>query len=450
MNDTIAAISTALGVGAISIIRVSGNNAIKIVNSIFSYDLTKKATHTVTYGNIIKHKQIIDEVLITIMKAPKSFTTEDVVEINCHGGISTTKKILDLLIEKGCRLAEPGEFTKRAFLNGRIDLSQAEAVMDLVNVKSEQARELAIRNLKGNTTKKIQELRKRLLDILTNISVNIDYPEYLDFEVVTTEKIKTELINIKKELDTIINNSKNSKIIKNGINIAIIGRPNVGKSSILNKFLGTDKAIVTDIPGTTRDIVEGSVLFDGIELNLIDTAGIRETKDLVEQIGVEKSHTVKEEADLVILVLNNNEELTKEDKELINNLDKNKSIIVINKNDLSNKLNKKEIDFKTVIYTNTINDTGINDLKNKIKEMFNLDKIKTKDFNYVSNILQLEKLIEANKYLIDVEKATKNNLSADMIEIDLKNIWQILGEIIGETYNEEFLDALFKDFCIGK
>ena len=450
MKDTIAAISTALGVGAISIIRVSGDKAINIVNKIFSSDLLQKNTHTVTYGYIKDKNEIIDEVLVTIMKSPKTFTTEDIVEINCHGGIATTNKVLDLLLKNGCRLAEPGEFTKRAFLNGRIDLTEAEAVMDLINVKTEKAREIAINNLKGNTTNKIKELRKKLIDILTNIEVNIDYPEYLDIEVMTNKKIKKSLSEISDQLNKIITNSKNSNIIKEGINVAIIGKPNVGKSSILNRLIGKEKAIVTNIPGTTRDIVEGEINLDGILLNLIDTAGIRETKDIVEQIGVEKSLDIKDRSDLVILVLNNNEKLTTEDKNLIESIKNKKSIIVINKNDLEEKLDKKLINHKNIVYTNTLTDDGIESLKNKIKELFNIDEITTNDFTYVSSIEQLNRLEEAKQSLNDIKKGIDENLPIDMIEIDIKNIWQILGEIIGETYTEELLDQLFKDFCVGK
>lgn len=449
MNDTIAAISTALGEGAISIIRVSGKDAIKITNKIFTSDLTKKESHTINYGYIKDKKEVIDEVLISIMKAPKTFTTEDIVEINCHGGVTTTKKVLELLLENGCRLAEPGEFTKRAFLNGRIDLTKAEAVSDLINVKSENARKLAIRNLQGKTTNKIKELRTKLIDIISNIEVNIDYPEYLDIEIVTKQKINKELKTIKEDIDKIIENSKNSKIINNGINVAIIGRPNVGKSSILNILLQEEKAIVTDIPGTTRDIVEGSINLDGNILNLIDTAGIRTSSDVVEQIGVNKSLKQIEEADLIILVLNNNEELTKEDKELLDLTKTKKRIIVINKNDLESKL-KLPKQIENIVYTNTITEEGITNLKTKIKEMFDLGKIDYNDYTYLSNLNSIKTIEKAKKSLNDAEKALKNKENIDLIEIDLKTAWQLLGEIIGETYSEELLDNLFKNFCVGK
>ncbi len=450
MNDTIAAISTSLGVGAISIIRVSGLEAIKEVNKITKANILEKESHTIIYTYIEENNETIDEVLVTIMKAPKTFTREDIVEINCHGGIATTKKVLELLLKQNIRLAEPGEFTKRAFINGRIDLTQAEAVMDLINVKSDAARQIAINNLKGKTTKKIKILREKISDILTNIEVNIDYPEYQDIEEMTVEKIENELDNIKYELDKIIENSKNSKIIKDGISIAIIGRPNVGKSSILNMFSGYEKAIVTDIAGTTRDVVEESIILDGIQLNLIDTAGIRQTKDIVEQIGVERSKQAIETADLVLLVLNNNEQLKKEDKDLLELSKNKKRIIIINKNDLAQKIDINELKREEIVTTNTIKDDGIKELKEKIKEMFNLEKITTKDYNYVSNINQLRKIEESRNSIENIRKNIENNLPIDIIEIDLKYIWDVLGEVIGETYQEELLDNLFSKFCVGK
>ena len=447
MNDTIAAISTTLGVGAISIIRVSGKDAIKEVNKITNIDLTKKESHTISYGYIKNNNEIIDEVLITIMKAPKTFTKENIVEINCHGGIATTKKTLELLLEQNIRLAEPGEFTKRAFLNGRIDLIESEAVMNLINVKNEKSRKIAINNLKGSTTNQIKKLREKILKILTNIEVNIDYPEYHDIEVLTIEKLKKELITIEQSLDKLIENSKVSKLLTNGINVAIIGRPNVGKSSILNKLIEEDKAIVTDIPGTTRDIVEAGLNIDGITLNLIDTAGIRETEDIVEKIGVEKSKEIIEKSDLILLVLNNNEKLTKEDEKLLE-LSKNKlRIIVVNKSDLDKKL---EINLPNTVYTNTIDDEGLSKLIEKIKELFNLDQIETDDFYYISNINQVKKIENTKNSIKDIKESLENNIPIDMLEKDLKNIWQTLGEVIGETYTEELLDNLFKDFCVGK
>lgn len=450
MNDTIAAISTALGVGAISIIRVSGKDAIKIVNQITKADLTTKETHTITYTHIIYKEEIIDEVLISIMKAPRTFTTEDIVEINCHGGIATTKKILETLLKIGCRMAENGEFTKRAFLNGRIDLTQAEAIMDLINAKSEAERKISMNNLEGKTNKKIKALRKDILNILTNIEVNIDYPEYLDIEEMTKEKISQAITNIENELNIIVENSKNTQIIKNGINISILGHPNVGKSSILNKLIGEEKAIVTDEEGTTRDIVEASINLDGTTLNFIDTAGIRQTQNKAEKIGIEKSIKQIEASDLVIVVFANNEDLTEQDKELLEKTKDKKRIIVINKNDLETKINKESLDKNQIIYTNTVKEEGIDDLKQKIKEMFNTDKLEQNNYNYISNIEQLNKLEQTLTNLKDLKKGLNDNLPIDILEIDLKQMWELLGEIIGETYEEELLDALFKDFCVGK
>lgn len=447
MNDTITAISTTLGIGAISIIRVSGKEAIEKVNNITSINLKEKQTHTVNYGYIIEDNNIIDEVLITIMKAPKTFTTEDIVEINCHGGIATTEKVLELLLKQGIRLAEPGEFTKRAFLNGRIDLTKSQAVNDLINAKTDKARQIVINNLTGTTTNKIKKLREKLVQIISNIEVNIDYPEYQDIEEMTTQKLKQEINTIEQELNQIIENSKNSKLITNGINIAIVGRPNVGKSSILNKLIEQDKAIVTNIPGTTRDIVEANYNLEGINLNLIDTAGIRETNDIVEQIGVEKSKKTIKDADLILLVLNNNEKLTEEDKKLLKETQNKQRIIVINKTDLKTNL---EITETNIVKTNTQEEEGLTSLKEKIKELFKLDKIKTNDFYYVSTIEQLQKIENCKQNITSIKEGLKNNSPIDIIEIDLKVIWQTLGEVIGETYTEELLDNLFKNFCVGK
>ncbi len=447
MNDTICAISTTLGVGAISIIRVSGKDAIEKVNNITNIDLTKKQSHTINYAYIKNNNEIIDEVLISVMKAPKTFTTEDTIEINCHGGIATTEKVLELLLNQEIRLAEPGEFTKRAFLNGRIDLTQSQSVQDLINTKSDKARALAINNLKGTTSNKIRSLRERLVKIITNIEVNIDYPEYQDIEEMTIEKIKNEIDNIESELESIIKNSENSKIITNGINVAIIGKPNVGKSSILNKLIEEEKAIVTNIPGTTRDVIEASFNLNGITLNLIDTAGIRETDDIVEKIGVEKSKKALDKADLVLLILNNNEKLTEEDKKLLEISKDKQRIIVVNKTDLEKKLDLNE---ENIVYTNTVEENGIESLLNKISEMYKLEQLETNDYYYVSNIQQLNKIKQTRRNIKDIKRGLEESIPIDMLEIDLREIWQTLGEVIGETYTEELLDNLFKNFCVGK
>ena len=451
MNDNIVAISTAMGVGAISIIRLSGKDVIPITNSIFKgKNLEKVDSHTINYGYIINNNEIIDEVLVTIMKSPKTYTTEDVVEINCHGGIATTNKILEIILTKDIRLAEPGEFTKRAFLNGRIDLTKSEAVMDLLESKTETSRKLAISQLQGNTYNMIENFRNDLKDLISSVEVNIDYPEYYDIEVVTIEKIKEKVKQMKEKLDKIIKESRNTKILKSGIDTLIVGRPNVGKSSILNKFLDEEKAIVTDIAGTTRDIVEGQVILNNISLNIIDTAGIRATEDKVEKIGVEKSLSLIERADLIIVVLNGEEELTNKDKEILEKTKDKTTIVVINKNDLNQKIDKELLKEYTVVSTNTNSIDGIDPLKNKIIEMFHLEEIESKDYNYLTNIRQISLAKQAYQKLEEVEKGIISELPIDMIEIDLRDCFDLLGEIIGKTYSDEIIDNLFEKFCVGK
>ena len=451
MNDTIAGISTTLGVGAISIVRVSGKDSIKIVNSIFKgKDLEKVDSHTINYGYIVDKGEVIDEVLVSIMKAPKTFTMEDVVEVNCHGGIATTNKVLELLTLNGARIAEAGEFTKRAFLNGRIDLVEAESIMDVINAKTEKARKLSINQLEGRVSTIIRNFRQELLELLASIEVNIDYPEYEDIAVMTVENIREEMQNIRKKLEKIVDESENGKIIRDGIKTVIVGRPNVGKSSILNKLLDYEKAIVTDIEGTTRDIVEGEINLDGILLKLVDTAGIRDTEDVVEKIGVNRSLEQIEKADLIIVVLNNNDVLNDYDKELLKKAKNINSIIVINKCDLDRKININDIDNKNIVEINTIEFDKIDILKDKIKELFNLDRIEQSDYTYLSNIRQITLAKECLSILFEVEKAVEKEDPVDLIEIDIKRIWTKLGEIIGETYSDELIDQLFSQFCLGK
>jgi len=449
MNDTIAAISTTMGIGAIAIIRVSGNNSINIVNKLFrGKDLTKVASHTINYGYIVDNSNIIDEVLVSIMRSPNTFTKEDVVEINTHGGIAITNKVLELLLINGCRLAEPGEFTKRAFLNGRIDLIEAEGVMDLINSKTEKSRKLAINQVNGEVSKLIKNLRQKVIEILANIEVNIDYPEYEDIEEMTNNMILSNIDWIEKEIKKILEHSEDSKIIKDGIKTIIIGSPNVGKSSILNRLLNEEKAIVTDIAGTTRDIVEGNIIIDGIVLNMIDTAGIRETNDVVESIGVKKSLDLINEADLILYVLNNNEKLNNEEKEILDKIKNKNNIIIVNKIDLENKLDLNEL--PDYIKMSVKDDIGINELRNKIKEMFNLEQIEQNDFTYLSSARSISLLKKSLESLSAVKSGIENNMPVDMVEIDLKQMWSILGEIIGETYSDELIDQLFSQFCLGK
>ena len=450
MNDTIAAISTALGVGAISIIRVSGNDSLNIVNKVFKgKDLTKVPSHTIHYGHIISGNEIIDEVLVSVMLSPKTFTTENIVEINSHGGIATTNRILQLLLTNGARLAEPGEFTKRAFLNGRIDLIEADGIMNLIESKNEKSRQLSINQLSGKVSKLIQDLRDNLVSVISNIEVNIDYPEYEDIEELTNETIYPELLNFKKKLINIINKSKDSKIINQGINVCIIGRPNVGKSSLLNTLLEEDKAIVTDIEGTTRDIVEGKITLNGIILNIIDTAGIRETDNLVEKIGVEKSLDIINKSDLIILMLNNNEALTEEDKNLLNLIKDKTNIILVNKNDLDTKIDYSTLP-NNVIKISVNNDDGIDELKNRIIELFNLGNLETDDLTYLSDARSIALLEQSLNKIDDSITSIKNNEPIDMVELSLKESWNLLGEIIGETYTDELIDELFSRFCLGK
>ncbi len=450
MEDTIAAIATAQGVGAISIIRVSGGDAIEIVNKIFDKNILKAASHTIHYGHIVNNTQIIDEVLISIMRSPKTFTKEDVVEINCHGGIATTKKVLELLYINGCRQAEPGEFTKRAFLNGRIDLTQAEGTMDLISSKTEKSRTLAINELNGNVSSLIHNLREQLVSILANIAVNIDYPEYDDIEQITGKKILLQMNQLKQDIQKIIKESENGKIIKEGINTVIIGKPNVGKSSLLNYLLEEDKAIVTDIAGTTRDIVEGTINIDGIFLNIIDTAGIRKTDNVIETIGINKSINLIKSADLILLILNNNEKLDKEDIELLSKIKNKNHIIIINKIDLPQKIDIKQIDSKNIIYMSLKTEEGATSLKEKIKELFQLEKLETSDLTYLTNARSLAILKKSLSSMKKIEKALEENQPIDMIEIDIKTIWNDLGEITGETYQDELIDNLFSRFCLGK
>ncbi len=448
MSDTICAIATARGVGAISIIRVSGPEAIATVAKIFDgKDLTKVKSHTIHYGHIISQNEIIDEVLVSIMKAPKTYTTEDVVEINTHGGIAPTKKVLEILLENGLRLAEPGEFTKRAFLNGRLDLTEAEAVEELINSETDLERKLALNTINGKISKKIKKVRDIIIDLIANIEVNIDFPEYEDALQITLDNLPPKLTEIKKELESLLEESKVGTLISQGIKVAIVGKPNVGKSSLLNTLLKENKAIVTDIAGTTRDIVEGEIELKGIRLKFIDTAGIRNTTDVVEKIGVDKSLTMIDEADLVIHVLNNNEEYTEEDAQINAKLQNKVHITYVNKNDLPAKL---KIENSHVIYGNTLTLEGIEPLKNKIIELFDLDKINTSNIEVISSIRVINLIKEALNSINNALNNIAQNIPVDMLAIDIKHAWDLLGEITGETYQDELLDTLFSKFCLGK
>ncbi len=451
MTDNIIAVSTLVGESAINIIRLSGDDVIKIVNKYFSRDLENFESNTINYGKFIYENEIIDEVLVSIFKAPKSYTTENIVEINCHGGVTATNKIMEILLLDDVRQAEPGEFIKRAFLNGRIDLVEAEAVGDLISSSTESARKLSINGINGEISKLINSLRKDIMKIIGNIEVNIDYPEYEDVEVITIKMLKEKMKDIKEKFMNLYKNSEKTNIIKNGINISIIGRPNVGKSSLLNKLTGEEKAIVTDIEGTTRDIVEGKINLDGIILNLIDTAGIRKTEDKVEKIGVDKSYETLEKSDLILLVLSNSNELNLEEKKIIEKNSK-KVIVVVNKNDLPQKIKFDELNKRNINYVKISikNNEGIEELLNLIKEKFDIDNINNSDFTYLSNSRQISLLKKSINIIKEIEKSIQKNVPIDLIEVDIRNLWDTLGEITGETYKDELLDEIFSNFCLGK
>jgi len=451
MNKTIAAISTALGNGSISIIRISGNESIKIVNSIFKgKNLNETTSHTINYGYITDNNEIIDEVLISIMRAPRTFTMEDIVEINCHGGFATTNKIFEILIKKGIEIAQPGEFTKRAFLNGRIDLVEAEGIMDLIEAKTEKMRKLAISQVGGSISKLIKDLRQNIIEVLAQIEVNIDYPEYEDIEELTHNELKPKLEKINSKIKKIINEGNQAKIIKDGIKTSIVGRPNVGKSSLLNRLLEEEKAIVTNIPGTTRDTVEGEINIDGVILNIIDTAGIRKTDDIVESIGVNKSYQLINESELVLFILNNNDYFTKEEQKIYEKIKVKPHIVILNKIDLEKKMDLTSIDINNAINISTLTNSGIDKLKERIKELFSLSKIDSKNLTYLTNARSLGLLEKAKNSIEKSFEGIENDIPIDILSIDIKEAFDTLGEITGESYTEELIDQLFSQFCLGK
>lgn len=448
-NDTIAAIATALSNSAISIVRVSGDEAIAIVNKIFKgKNLLKVKTHTIHYGHIIDHNDIVDEVLVSVFRAPRSFTTENVVEINCHGGIFVTNKILELLLVNGARLAEPGEFTKRAFLGGRIDLTQAEAIMDVIESNTAASLKMANISLLGETQKVITDFRNDVLECVLKIEVNIDYPEYEDEEQITSDVLMPRLNILLSKMDNVLKKCEVSKILKYGIKTAIIGKPNVGKSSLLNALIREDKAIVSNIAGTTRDIVEGNINIGGIVLNLIDTAGIHETEDYVEKIGVEKSKKVADEVDLVILVFDYNTPITDEDMELLKLTNDKKRIIVVNKKDLPQNIDMEQLG--DAILMSSFSNEDIHKLEQKIKEVCEVTDVTNIDSTYIGNTRQIAKLKVAKQLIIDALKALEQNMPIDIACVDLHNSWEVLGEILGEVTSEDFINELFSRFCLGK
>ncbi|MEG0366402.1 MAG: tRNA uridine-5-carboxymethylaminomethyl(34) synthesis GTPase MnmE [Coprobacillus sp.] len=442
-DDIIVAIATSRLEAAISIIRLSGKDVIAFVQEFFSGKIIDKDTHTITYGYIKDNGIKVDEVLVNIYRGAKTFTGEEMVEINCHGGIFITQKVLNLCLKKGARLAERGEFSKRAFLNGRIDLSQAEAISDLITAKNDYASELALKGIQGNISHFIEDLREDLIKIITQIEVNIDYPEYDDVEELTADSLLPRSVILKEKMEHIIDSSKNVHLLKDGISTVIIGKPNVGKSSLLNALLKEDKAIVTDIAGTTRDIVEGTIRLDQIVLNMIDTAGIRETEDIVENIGVSKSKELIHIADLVLLVIDGSQELSKEDKELLELSNDTNRIIVVNKKDQGVIEDIQGISISA-------KDQDIEALIQEIKNMFELGKITSGQEDILANARQLQLLEKARQALSVSIEAMQNQVPTDLIVTDLYECWENLKEILGERAKEDLLDELFKRFCIGK
>ncbi len=457
--DTIAAISTAPGEGAIGIVRISGDLAISIASSIYqcgTKQLEEQKTHTIHYGHIVDPKsgEIYDEVMVSVLRAPKTFTREDIVEINCHGGIVAINRVLQLVLRMGARLAEPGEFTKRAFLNGRIDLSQAEAVMDLIRAKTDKSMQLAMRQLDGQLSHLIQNLRQEILNTLAQVEVNIDYPEYDDVEEMTLQLLREKTQQVLQGIRALLNTASQGKILRDGLKTAIVGRPNVGKSSLLNVLLREEKAIVTDIAGTTRDTIEEYVNVRGVPLQLIDTAGIRETDDVVEKIGVERSRKALKEADFVLLLLNQSETLQEEDVRLLETTKGMKRIILFNKTDLPSKLSTEDIapyaNEEEIVTTSMLNKEGINQLEEKIAGYFFQGQMNERDATYLSNTRHIALLEKAEQALVEVQNGIEMEMPVDLIQIDFTRAWDLLGEITGDSVQDELLTQLFSQFCLGK
>lgn len=451
--DTIAAISTPLGEGAIGIVRLSGSQAIEIAQSIFKgKNLETADSHTINYGHIMDPRlnEVLDEVMVTVMRAPKTFTREDVIEINTHGGIAVTNEILQLLLRQGARMAEPGEFTKRAFLNGRVDLTQAEAVMDVIRAKTDKAMHNAVKQLDGSLKRLIDDTRQEILNTLAQVEVNIDYPEYDDVEEATTGLIREKTLEFQKLLEDLLRTARRGKILREGISTAIIGRPNVGKSSLLNNLLREDKAIVTDIAGTTRDVIEEYVNIKGVPLKLIDTAGIRETDDIVEKIGVERSRQALAEADLVLLVLNAAEPLTEQDRNLLAISEITNRIILLNKTDLEEKIKTAELPEET-IRISVLENQNINQIEEKINQLFfeNAGLVE-QDATYLSNSRHISLIEQAVQSLQAVNSGLEMGMPVDLLQVDMTRCWEILGEITGDAAPDELITQLFSQFCLGK
>lgn len=458
IDDTISAVATAPGEGGIGIIRLSGDKALEIANRIFKPLYNDKKIEgynprTLIYGNIYDGDQVIDEVLLAYMKGPHSYTAEDVIEINCHGGFISVRKILELTLKMGARHAEPGEFTKRAFLNGRIDLSQAEAVIDIINAKTEKSHEIAQNQLEGSLSNKIKTLRSKITEVLAQVEVAIDYPEE-DIEFITYKELTEKTSVIRDEIVEMYRTADTGKIYREGLKTAILGKPNVGKSSLMNAILGENRAIVTDIPGTTRDVIEEFVNIGGIPLKIIDTAGIRETDDIVEKIGVEKSKSHLKSSDLNLLVLDISRDLDNEDIEILNSIDKSKTIILLNKVDLEHKINineiEKHVDLENIINISVIMNEGLNLLYKRIESLIFSGEISNSSEIMITNSRHRDAIYKAMNSIEEAISGLKDNLSYDFIEVDLKDAWDSLGQINGDTISEDLLDTIFSNFCIGK
>lgn len=451
--DTITAISTPLGEGAIGIVRLSGTDALAIAQSVFKgKNLEQVASHTINYGHIVDPNTgtIVDEVMVSVMLAPKTFTRENVVEINTHGGIAVTNEILQLLIRQGARMAEPGEFTKRAFLNGRVDLTQAEAVMDIIRAKTDKAMTIAVKQLDGSLSQLINDTRQEILNTLAQVEVNIDYPEYDDVEEMTTALLREKTQEFQSLLENLLRTAKRGKILREGLSTAIIGRPNVGKSSLLNNLLREDKAIVTDIAGTTRDVIEEYVNIKGVPLKLVDTAGIRETDDLVEQIGVERSKKALQEADLVLLVLNASEPLTDQDRSLLHLSQDSNRIILLNKTDLEQKIELEQLP-ADLIPISVLTNHNIDLIEDRINQLFcdNAGLVE-QDATYLSNARHISLIEKAVQSLEAVNDGLALGMPVDLLQVDLTRTWEILGEITGDAAPDELITQLFSQFCLGK
>ncbi|HCW8878401.1 TPA: tRNA uridine-5-carboxymethylaminomethyl(34) synthesis GTPase MnmE [Staphylococcus aureus] len=456
--DTITSISTPMGEGAIGIVRLSGPQAVEIADKLYKgkHLLNDVPSHTINYGHIIdpESKEVIEEVMVSVLRAPKTFTREDIIEINCHGGILTINRVLELTMTYGARMAEPGEFTKRAFLNGRIDLSQAEAVMDFIRSKTDRASKVAMNQIEGRLSDLIKKQRQSILEILAQVEVNIDYPEYDDVEEATTEFLLEQSKEIKQEINRLLDTGAQGKIMREGLSTVIVGKPNVGKSSMLNNLIQDNKAIVTEVAGTTRDVLEEYVNVRGVPLRLVDTAGIRETEDIVEKIGVERSRKALSQADLILFVLNNNEALTQEDYTLYEVVKNEDVIVIVNKMDLEQNIDINEvkdmIGDTPLIQTSMLKQEGIDELEIQIRDLFFGGEVQNQDMTYVSNSRHISLLKQARQTIQDAIDAAESGVPMDMVQIDLTRTWEILGEIIGETASDELIDQLFSQFCLGK